>query len=104
MKYHLHRNLGNTTLMFEEMGTLITQIEACLNSRPLSKLFDDPTDSSYLTPGHFLIGEPLTSLSDPDLSDMSVNRLNRWQRIQQLTQQLWHKWSTDYLKALLETQ
>ena len=91
---------GNRSLTFEEMSTLLTQIKACLNSRPLSKLSDDPTDSSYPTPGHFPIGEPLTSLPEADLSDMSVNRLNRWQQIQQFMQQLCHKWSTDYLMAL----
>lgn len=100
MKYHLRRIAGNSSLTYEEMETLLTQVEACLNSRPLCKLSDDPSDSSYLTPGHFLIGEPLTNLPDPDLSDLSVNRLNRWQRIQQLTQQLWHRWSTDYLTSL----
>ena len=30
-----------------------------------------------LTPGHFLIGEPLTSLPDNDLADIKINRLDR---------------------------
>ncbi|XP_025265819.1 uncharacterized protein LOC112638395 [Camponotus floridanus] len=55
-KYHLRRVIGETTLIFEEMSTLLAQIEACLNSRPLQALTDDPDDLSALTPGHFLIG------------------------------------------------
>lgn len=41
---------------FEEISTLLTQIESCLNSRPLRALTDDPDDLDALTPGHLLIG------------------------------------------------
>ncbi|XP_029177147.1 uncharacterized protein LOC114945202 [Nylanderia fulva] len=59
VKFHLRRVIGDTLLTYEEMNTLLIQIEAVLNSRPLSALSDDPTDVSALTPGHFLIGSPL---------------------------------------------
>lgn len=100
MKHHFRRIVANSSLDYEQATTLLAQIEATLNSRPLCKLSDDPFDSTYLTPGHFLIGEPLTTLPDPDLSDIKLNRLDRWQYIQRLNQQLWQKWSTDYLCAL----
>lgn len=32
IKHHLRRVIGETTLTFEEMATLLTQVEACLNS------------------------------------------------------------------------
>ncbi|XP_063540322.1 uncharacterized protein LOC134749332 [Cydia strobilella] len=35
-KYHIKRVIGESTLTFEEMATLLSQIEACLNSRPIS--------------------------------------------------------------------
>ncbi|XP_025270818.1 uncharacterized protein LOC105254545 [Camponotus floridanus] len=62
-KHHLRRVIGEATLTFEEMTTLLTQVEACLNSRSLQPLTDDPDDLTALTPGHFFIGASLPSLS-----------------------------------------
>ncbi|UYV82394.1 hypothetical protein LAZ67_21001930 [Cordylochernes scorpioides] len=46
-------------LNLEEFTTLLCQIEACLNSRPLMELSPDPIDLRALTQGNFLIGSPL---------------------------------------------
>ena len=64
MKHHLRRVIGDHTLTFEELSTLVSGVEACLNSRPLVPLSDDPTDLNSLTPAHFLIGRPILSLPE----------------------------------------
>ncbi|GFS72855.1 integrase catalytic domain-containing protein [Trichonephila clavipes] len=81
LKSHLKRVIGNTILTYEEFVTLVTQVESVLNSRPLTKISSDPNDS-ILTPAHFLVGTSLTALPEPDLTNTPINRLNRWQLVQ----------------------
>ena len=104
MKYHLRRTLGSQVATYEELCTLLAEIEACLNSRPLCALSDDPFNPTYLSPGHFLIGEPLTQLPATDFTDVKCNRLSRWQTYQQQLQQFWQHWSSDYLQSLQQRQ
>ncbi|XP_011883612.1 PREDICTED: uncharacterized protein LOC105570777, partial [Vollenhovia emeryi] len=98
IKYHLRRTIGESVLTFEELTTLLTQIEAILNSRPLEPLSDDADDIAALTPGHFLVGSPLTAIPEPSLTDLAISRLSRWQLIQQKTQHFWTHWAAHYLQ------
>ncbi|XP_071575473.1 uncharacterized protein [Temnothorax nylanderi] len=99
-KHHFRRIAKNHTLAQAELGTLICQIEACLNSRPIAALSDDPQDFAALTPGHFLIGRPLLSVPETSCLEIRENRLSRWQLVQKLHEQMWKSWSSDYLHAL----
>lgn len=100
MKYHLKRSIGTACLTFEEMTTLLSQIEACLNSRPILAISNDSDDPPILTPAHFLIGDSLMAIPEPDLTNLKITRLSRWQMIQQIQQNIWHRWSTEYLGQL----
>ncbi|XP_076246223.1 uncharacterized protein LOC143186434 [Calliopsis andreniformis] len=99
-KYHLKRVIGDQRLTFEELYTILTQIEACLNSRPLQPLSNDPTDLTPLTPGHFLVGDALTAPPQVDLLHIKLNRLNRYQLVQQTVQHFWKRWQQEYLHEL----
>lgn len=89
MKKHLRRVVANVKLTFEEFSTILTQIEACLNSRPLVPLPHDDDGVEALTPGHFLIGRPLEALPDPAFSYRNVSLLKRWHLSQALLRQFW---------------
>jgi len=100
VKYHLHRVIGNTRLTFEELSTTTAQIEACLNSRPLTPMSSDPNELMALTPGHFLIGCPLTALPEADVTTLKEGRLSRWQLVQQMTQHFWKRWSGEFIARM----
>lgn len=98
-KTHLTRTIGNQILTYEEFSTLMVQIEALLNSRPLCEMSSDPNDTSVLTPGHFLTLEPLTSLPERQNLD-SINCLDRWQLVQKIHRDFWKRWHVEYLHTL----
>ena len=79
---------------------MITQIEACLNSRPLVALSCNDNGIEALTPRHFLIGRPLESLPDPSFSYHTLSLLRRWHLCQNLVRHLWQRWSQEYLSSL----
>ena len=54
-KSQLKKVLGEAKLNFEEFSTVLTQVEACLNSRPKTPLPEASDTIKVLTPGHFLI-------------------------------------------------
>lgn len=101
-KHHLTRIIGKAHLNFEEMTTVLCEVEAILNSRPLTQLSTDPNDLAYLSPGHFLVGTVLNNFPGHDLRDANENRLTRWRRLEQCRQQFWSRWSREYLHALQE--
>ena len=54
--------LGKAMLTFQEMETVLTDIEAQVNSRPLTYVGNDIKDGMVITPAHLLIGRPLGHL------------------------------------------
>ncbi|GFW00408.1 integrase catalytic domain-containing protein [Trichonephila clavipes] len=65
--------MGNLRFTYEEFLTILNQIEGVLNSRPLYPLSCDPGDFDALTPGHFLVGRPVTAIVEPSLTEVSDN-------------------------------
>lgn len=99
-KFHLKRVIGNATVTYDELCTVLVQIEACLNSRPLTPLSNNPSDFLPLTPAHFLIGDSLMAVPQEDLRGVATSRLSRYQHLQQLLQHFWSRWSREYLSTL----
>ncbi|GFX48215.1 integrase catalytic domain-containing protein [Trichonephila clavipes] len=99
VKFHLKRVLGETILTFEELTTLLTQIEGLLNSRLLSYVNDSDIECiSTLTPSHFLTGDVLLSVPE-ELPSTSHHR-DRWELLQNIKRGFWKKWSSEFISSL----
>ncbi|XP_073956544.1 uncharacterized protein [Choristoneura fumiferana] len=99
-KHHLKRVIGLSHLTFEEISTLFAQVEAILNSRPLCPLSSCPNDLLSLSPGHFIIGRPLTAPPSPNLEDCSENQLKRYERVEKIRQHFWRRWQREYISEM----
>lgn len=97
VKSHLYRTIGRQLLCYEELLTVLTQIECILNSRPLCLLSDQP--HTILTPAHFLNTTPLQSLPALEV-DTSKTIYNRKKLLDSLVQSYWKRWHVDYLHTL----
>ncbi|XP_039968032.1 uncharacterized protein LOC120779724 [Bactrocera tryoni] len=100
LKTHLKKIKTLQKFMFEEFATLLTRIESCLNSRPISPIIDDSSNLKHLTPGHFLISTPLLTPAEPNLEDANLSIVNRWQKLKILYQHICKRWKEEYRKEL----
>ena len=58
----LKKVLGRAHISLPMLQTLIVEIEATLNDRPLTHVSCDITDTEPITPAHLLYGRRITSL------------------------------------------
>ncbi|CAI6369749.1 unnamed protein product [Macrosiphum euphorbiae] len=94
------RSVGTHRLTSEELMTLLAQVEATLNSRPLGALSNDPSDLSALTPSHFLTLEPSANLPEPNIDSLPLSKMQRWRLITDLHRHFWARWKNEYLSSL----
>ncbi|XP_037959288.1 uncharacterized protein LOC119688691 [Teleopsis dalmanni] len=99
-KYLLLRSISTASLTYEELETVVVEIEAILNSRPLTPMSNDPNDLTALTPGHLLIGEALTTHVDSRSKPEKHTLVSRWNLVSQLKHNFWKRWSNEYLMEL----
>ena len=99
-KYHLKRVVGAQALTYDELNTIVIQVEACLNSRPLiEQNCHSPDGAEALTAAHLLIGKGLMAYPETEI-DLKVAQTERWTLCQALVQSFWKRWSKEYLSQL----
>ena len=68
MKRCLRKVLSNARMTFEELQTILVEVEGTLNSRPLTYEYDE-VGSEVLTPAHLICGRRLLSIPDHAVED-----------------------------------
>ncbi|XP_053699006.1 uncharacterized protein LOC128745975 [Sabethes cyaneus] len=91
---------GDARFTFEELSTVLAQVSACMNSRPISPLSNDPSDPQPLTTAHFLIGRPLCAVPEINQLERNIGSLTRWEHVQRVVQQFSVRWQNEYVLSL----
>ena len=103
VKTSLRKTLGVKSVSKTELYTILTEIEACVNSRPLTYVGNESNESEVLSPAHFLIGKPFHSKLDVNLDQSSVTSHDIKERMvfrNKLLDKFWSIWSKSYIVNL----
>ena len=103
VKVALRKSLGRRCLTRAELETVLCEIEACINSRPLTFQGDSPDCPGPLTPNHFLIGRSVGFQAKvaEDTSAVTPRVLNDRARICEMRMsKFWAVWTAEYLRNL----
>ena len=92
--------VGNAGLTDDEMQTAIKEVEALMNSKPLTYEGADPRDKPVLTPNHLLVGQLGVQIAPQVTDDIAFNPRNRWRQIQNLVKVFWKRWREEFLSTL----
>ena len=103
IKNCLKKSLHFQKLTRSELETNLHEIEAIINSRPLTYISDDIRDKNPLTPSHFLLNKTYGSKIENIIEDFDVSsqdlQLNYSIR-KGCISLFWQTWSEEYLKSL----
>ena len=91
--------LKGSRLNDEVLETVLCEVEAIVNSRPLTKVSDDVSDMATLTPNHLLLLREGPRAMPGVFGQGDIYR-KRWRYIQHLADQFWRRWLKEYLPNL----
>jgi len=86
------------SLSTSQLRTLFYEVMAITNSKPLGTVSEDDlplTPNMLLTMKYQLTLPPRAEFSDSDLYSRK-----RWRVVQELSNQFWRKWRSEYLQTL----
>ena len=111
VKRCLRKTLRNARLDYDELHTVLVEIEGTLNSRPLTYVPSHELGEP-ITPFHLLCGRRIGSIPDGSIGKTNTNKdsdeirdgvLSRRNYLATLLKHFWNRWSREYV-ADLRTQ
>ncbi|XP_049341522.1 uncharacterized protein LOC125806060 [Astyanax mexicanus] len=91
---------GHTRLTHEVLSTLMAEVMAIINARPLVAVSSDPDMPTVLTPA-LLLTQKISTVSAPSGNfQMAELHGKQWKHVQCLANTFWKRWRRDYLSTL----
>jgi hypothetical protein len=98
----LNSTISQQRLDDESLSTVMCEVEAIMNGRPLTLASDHPDDLDPLTPNHLLHLKTEVTLP-PGLFDKNdCYSKKRWRQVQYISNLFWKRWVNEYLPTLQE--
>ena len=101
----LRKTLGNARLSYEELLTVLAEVECTLNARPLTYEYNE-VDQQVLTPSHLIYGRRIKTLPDeivePDDVVSEAQCSARFKYLSTRLSHFWNRWRREYLANLRE--
>ena len=106
IKSPIKKVIGRSTLSYDEMSTLLTEVEAVINARPLTYVYDDQESVSHpLTPSDLIYGRRISTSPNSQYYETvsTFNSLTRRLKYHRhLLGQITRRWRSEYLTSLRE--
>ena len=94
-----------TSLNDESLRTLVTEVEAIVNSRPLTiETLSDPPSPMPLSPANLLTSKTKVMSPPGNFDQPCIYNRRRWRRIQHLAKEFWSRWKNEFLSTLQSRQ
>ena len=82
---------------------MLISIEAILNNRPITYIYNTPDEIAPLCPSHFLVGSRLDELPEIYLNDDGKSDLvDNYNLLEEMKNNFWEQWSREYLPELIK--
>ena len=102
IKSSIKKSIGKARLTYEEIETVLIEVEGVINSRPLTYLYEDDIQDP-ITPSHLMFGRNLhTQIHNSIQSIGDVNLNARVKYVNRIINLFWDRFSLTYLNSLRE--
>ena len=106
VKRPLRKVIGRTNLTYDELQTIVVEIEGLINARPLTYVYDDVESVSFpLSPSHLVYGRRITTMPNSEhyeIQSTYQSLTKKAKHHRNLLQRFTNQWKNEYLLALRE--